>query len=121
MNMFRQLGLTGLVLALAAVSVKADPPVIKVQEAPFKGNRGEFIAIKVETTGKAVRYVPLDSGLNVFPAGFLIDQTSTVVTANADGTYRLLAYTGTADGPSAPVVIKVVVGVGGDQGNEVVP
>lgn len=76
--------------------------------AEFKGDPGQFIAIKPnKTEGKVVQYYAIDSGLNVFPASLLSDPTATVVTSVAPGVYRLLAWTAVADKPSPASLIRV--------------
>ena len=89
----------------------ASQPTIKLP-AEIIGRPGEFVAIRAETEGKIVRYVAIDSGLNVFPAALLADSRATVVTSIEPGRYRLLAYTATDAGPSEPVVVVVVIGPG---------
>lgn len=97
------------VLVLAGVALAA-PPVVTVP-SEVKGDVGSFVAVKADVKdGKAVKFVPLDSGLNVFPAGLLNDPTATVVTAGKAGRYRILCYSGNADGPSEPVTVTVVIG-----------
>jgi hypothetical protein len=99
-------------LGLSAVLACGAPPKIDApKEVP--GVKGDFVIVTAVTDGKAVKFVPLTSGLRVFPSSLLNDQKSTVVVALEDGNYRLLAYTGNQDGPSDPVVIVVKIG-GGD-------
>lgn len=98
-------GLIPLICTLAA----AGPPTVRVP-AEVAGPVAGFIAIRAESDGAAVMYYPIDAGLNVFPADLLSDRKATVVTAAKPGRYRLIAYTGTQDGPSPPVICTVVVG-----------
>ena len=84
-------------------------PSLKLPQE-IKGLPGQFIAIRAETDCKAVKYVALDSGLNVFPSALLADPKSTVVTSVVQGKFRLLAYTAMGDQPSEPVVVSVVIG-----------
>lgn len=100
------------VLVLAGVALAA-PPVVTVP-AEVKGDVGSFVAVKADVKdGKSVKFVVLDAGLNVFPAGLLADPTATVVTAGKPGKFRILCYSGNADGPSEPVTVTVVIGDGG--------
>ena len=75
-----------------------------------QGDVGTFIKVPATTTGTQVRWVALDRGLNVFPVELLKDSKTAVVTSNAAGTYRLLAYTSDKDGPSDPAICNVTVG-----------
>lgn len=105
--------LNALLLAVASVALASSagmtaPPTVKVPER-IVGEAGDFIPVVAETDGVSVKFVVLDPGLKVFPPGFLKDPKTTVVTG-PKGQYRLLVYTGTADGPSDPVIVLVVVG-----------
>lgn len=96
-------------LCSAAVAAAA-PPVVTVP-AEVAGDVGQFVAVRATVTeAKVVKFVPLDSGLNVFPADLLSDKTATVVTAGKSGRYRVLCYSGNVDGPSDPVTVIVVIG-----------
>lgn len=79
------------------------PPEIK---GPVSG----FIPVTAVTEGKAVKYVPLDAGLQVFPPGLLVNPKSTVVVAGKSGRYRLLCYSSVGDIPTDPVITTIVVG-----------
>jgi len=79
------------------------PPEIK---GPVSG----FIPVTAVTEGKAVKYVPLDPGLQVFPPGLLVNPKSTVVVAGKSGRYRLLCYSSVGDIPTDPVITTIVVG-----------
>lgn len=74
------------------------------------GEPGEFIRVPATTSGKVVKWVVLDKGLNLFPVDLLKDSKTAVVTAKEKGTYRLMAYTALADDASDPAITKVVVG-----------
>lgn len=74
------------------------------------GDPGEFITIKATTNGKYVRWMVIDSGLNLFPVELLADSKVAVVTARNKGRYRLLAVTALADEVSSPVITTVVIG-----------
>lgn len=96
-------------LCSAAVAAAA-PPVVTVP-AEVTGEVGSFVAVRATVTeSKVVKFVPLDAGLNVFPADLLSDKTATVVTAGKSGRYRVICYSGNADGPSDPVTVTVVIG-----------
>lgn len=97
-----------LVLTAVCGLVWSAPPTVTLP-AKVEGEAGDFIPVVATTTGEAVKYVALDPGLKVFPSAFLKDPKTTVV-LGAKGQYRLLAYTGTADGPSEPVIVLVVIG-----------
>ena len=97
------------VLAAAVVAVAA-PPVVTV-EPEIKGEIGAFVAVRASVTeASVVKFVPLDKGLNLFPADLLADKTATVATTAKAGRYRILCYSGNADGPSEPVITTVVIG-----------
>ena len=85
-----------------------DPAVKLPQE--ITGQPGEFIAIKPETNGKVVRFVALDTGLNLFPSDLLSDKTATVASSVRPGRYRVLAYTALADVASPPAITTIVIG-----------
>lgn len=96
----------------SVVAAAAAPPVVTLP-AEVTGDVGSFVAVRASVTeAKVVRFVPLDPGLNVFPADLLADKTATVVTAGKAGRYRILAYSGNADGPSEPATVTVVIGGG---------
>jgi hypothetical protein len=94
-------------LALAAAAL-AGPALELPREAA--GQPGDFVKVAAKTDGKAVRWVALDPGLNVFPVELLKDSKTAVVTAQKPGRYRLLAYTAAGDDPSDPAVCTVVIG-----------
>jgi len=76
----------------------------------IKGPVSGFIPVTAVTEGKAVKYVPLDAGLQVFPPGLLVNPKSTVVVAGKSGRYRLLCYSSVGDIPTDPVITTIVVG-----------
>lgn len=96
-------------LLLASIAVSAPPTLT----GPTKvyAESGEWVDIKVDTTGKWVKFRPLDSGLRVFPSDKLKDFTTTLVNAKP-GTYKLLVYTGNDDGGNE---IEIIVTVAGSQ------
>jgi hypothetical protein len=101
---------TTILLLLVAAAAQAAPPVVTVP-AEVAGEVAAFVVVKAAVTdAKAVKFVPLDSGLSVFPSGLLSDPTVTVVVAQRAGRFRILCYSGNADGPSEPAVTTVVIG-----------
>lgn len=78
--------------------------------AEVRGEPAAFVTVLAETSGKSVKFYPLDPGLSVFPAALLANPKATVVTAAQPGRYRILAYTANGDTPSDPVVCTVVIG-----------
>ena len=103
-------GSTALLWMLSAALATAAPPVVTVPPE-VSGEVAAFVVVKAEVKeAKAVKFVPLDGGLSVFPSGLLADPTVTVVVAQKSGRYRILCYSGNADGPSEPVTVTVVIG-----------
>lgn len=101
---------TSLVVCLLPLVAAAAPPEVKLP-AEVKGDVGAFVAVRATVTeAKSVKFVALDAGLNLFPADLLADKTATVVTSAKAGKYRLLCYSGNADGPSEPAYTVVVIG-----------
>jgi len=101
---------TMILLLFVAAAAQAAPPVVTVP-AEVTGEVAAFVTVKAAVTdAKAVKFVPLDSGLSVFPSGLLSDPTVTVVVAQQAGRFRILCYSGNADGPSEPAVTTVVIG-----------
>lgn len=98
-----------LFLMLTPLLALGDPPKLTLPPE-VKGEPSFFVFVKAVTDGKQVEWVPLTPGLNVLPGGFLSDPKATAVTAAKPGKYKLLAYTGTADGPSVPAYTMVVIG-----------
>lgn len=96
-------------LALACGLASAAPPVVTAPEKVY-GETGDWVFFAVTTDGKGVKFVPLDTGLSLFPSGKLKDPNETAARATKPGTYRVLIYTGNADGPSEPKVVAVVFG-----------
>jgi hypothetical protein len=78
--------------------------------ATIVGDVGSFVPVAATTEGKAVKFVALDQGLQVFPAGLLVNPKATVVVANRAGRFRLLAYSSIGDVPTEPVIAVVVIG-----------
>lgn len=95
---------------LSAVVAQAAPPVVTVP-AEVAGDVSAFVVVKADVKdGKSAKFVPIDSGLSVFPSGLLSDPMVTVVVGQKPGRYRILCYSGNADGPSEPVTVTVVIG-----------
>lgn len=84
-------------------------PTIKLP-AEVKGEPGQFIRVAAETNGTEVRWLNLDTGLNLFPVDLLRDTKTAVVTAKAAGRYRLAAWTAKGDVPSEAAVCVVIIG-----------
>ena len=78
--------------------------------AEVRGEVGSFVTILADTSGKVVKFYPLDPGLSVFPPALLANTKATVVVAAQPGRYRVLAYTASGDTPSDPVLCTVVIG-----------
>lgn len=75
-----------------------------------KGQPAAFVTVKAETSGKVVRWMALDSGLNLFPVELLKDTKTAVVSSAKSGRYRLLAVTAIGDEPSEPQICTVIIG-----------
>lgn len=74
------------------------------------GQPGSFIQIPAKTSGTLVKWYVVDQGVNLFPTDLLKDTKTAVVVAPTAGSFRILAYTSDATGPSDPAVCTVVVG-----------
>jgi hypothetical protein len=97
------------VLSYAAPPTQNEVPGLKVP-AEAKGEVGDWITIPATTDGKIVRWVPIDSGLKVFPIELMKDSKTAVVHAPKAGIFRLMAYTAIGGEPTQPVTCIVVVG-----------
>lgn len=97
--------------ALAASAIQAAPPVVTLP-AEIRGDVSAFVVVKPSEVkdADAVKFVPLDAGLSVFPGDLLTDKKVTVVVAAKAGRYRLLAYSGNKDGASEPAITTLVIG-----------
>lgn len=84
-------------------------PIIELP-AKVSGQPGAFISVPAKTDAKIVKWVSIDKGLNIFPVDLLKDSKTLVVTSQAQGVYRLLAYSGNESGPSDPAFTSVVIG-----------
>jgi hypothetical protein len=78
--------------------------------ARVSGQPGAFISVPAKTESKAVKWVSIDKGLNIFPVDLLKDSKTLVVTSQIQGVYRLFAYVGNEFGPSEPAFTSVVIG-----------
>lgn len=78
--------------------------------ARVSGQPGSFISVPAKTDSKAVKWVSIDKGLNIFPVDLLKDSKTLVVTSQTTGVYRLFAYVGNEFGPSDPAFTSVVIG-----------
>ena len=78
--------------------------------AEIRGGVAEFVTVLAETTGKTVKFFPVDPGLSVFPAGLLANPKATVVSSSQPGVYRLLVYTAIGETPTDPQVCRVIIG-----------
>jgi hypothetical protein len=97
-----------LALLCATTSAFAAPP--PEVPAEVKGEVGAFVAIRAKTEGSRVVFVPIDLGLNVFPADLLADKKATVVTSARPGRYRILCYSAVGTEPTDPAIVVVVIG-----------
>lgn len=97
-------------LLAAAALATAAPPTVTLPET-VSGEPAAFVVVKAKIDGAtAAKFVALDPGLSVFPGGLLKAEDTTVVVAQKAGRYRVLCYSGNADGPSEPAVTTVVIG-----------
>lgn len=114
MTRFERISIRALCGVIAAATfagvVRADPPTVVVP-AKLQVESGEYIVLTAETAAPAVKFVALTPGLRPFPPLLISNKKAYVATA-PDGVYRVLAYTGNADGPSDPVICTVTVGAG---------
>jgi len=78
--------------------------------AKVSGQPGAFISVPAKTESKAVKWVSIDKGLNIFPVDLLKDSKTLVVTSQIQGVYRLFAYVGNEFGPSEPAFTSVLIG-----------
>jgi hypothetical protein len=96
---------------IACLLLAAQDPVLPIEvPAEVKGQPGSFVTITAKTTGKTVKWVPLDPGLNLFPVDLLKDTHTAVATAPLAGEYRVMAYTAIDGEPTGPVICKVILG-----------
>jgi hypothetical protein len=81
-------------------------------DLPLKvsGQIGAFVTIPAKTEAKSVKWVSIDKGLNIFPVDLLKDSKTLIVTAQAEGSYRVFAYAGNEFGASDPAFTTVLIG-----------
>jgi hypothetical protein len=96
-----------ILLALNANTPEVELPYVKAPTT-VNGNVGQWIPIKAESNG--VTKLSIFPFQEVFPPEMIKNLKATIVQANEAGTYKLLAYTGNANGGSPPVIISVAVG-----------
>lgn len=102
--MFRKATLVAL---LFSAHLWAEPPQLKLP-VEVHGNAGSFVTVSADTTGKTVRWLPLDNGLSMIPTQLLRDSKTAVLMA-PPGRYRLLAFTAAGDEPSEPAITVIVI------------
>ena len=110
--LMRFLSIAFLLLAILDISqvTLAAPPTVQAPEKIY-GEAGDWVFFKVTTDSKQVtKIVSLTDGLELFPSEKLKDPTEHGVRARKSGTYKLLVYTGNAEGPSEPRFIQVTFG-----------
>lgn len=96
-------------LLLTCAGLSGAPPVVTVPTA-VSGKVGQYVTITAQTDAKSVVFFPLDDGLNPVPPQMNSDTAKTFIGLPfSDGTFRLLVYSGNADGPSQPVLVTVTV------------
>lgn len=96
-----------LALLLFASAAPAAPPVLNLPST-VSGKVGEFLTITATTDAAFVVFYPLDSGLNPVPPQMNNDVAKSFIALPfVEGSYRLLVYTGGADGPSQPAIVNV--------------
>lgn len=96
------LSLVALLFAQAPAPALTLPPSVQ-------GEPGKIIVLRVETAGKAVRFYPLDKGLDFADAALLASPKVAIVTAARPGKYRVLAYSSVNDQPTEPSICVVEV------------
>lgn len=98
----------GLVSLLAPAPLSATPPPLSLP-AKVKGQPGAFVTIAATTTGKSVKWLVLDPGLQLFPVDLLKSTTTAIVVGSTPGSYRLLAVTALGDEVSEPAICEVLI------------
>ncbi len=78
--------------------------------AEVRGEPGEFIPIKSDSSDKQVKWKSIDKGLNLIPVEMLKDSKTAIVSALKPGRYRLIAWSAKADVPSDLAECIVVIG-----------
>lgn len=103
--MFRRVFALTLLLVVGSGLLAADLTL----PDKITGQPGAFIQVPATTTGAVVKWYAVDPGLNLFPVDLLKNTKTAVVVAPNAGSYRLLAYTSDASGPSDPAVCTITV------------
>jgi hypothetical protein len=105
-------GPLALLSVFAAVALATAAPPVVTLPPEIRGDVSAFVVVKPSEVkdADAVKFVPLDAGLSVFPGDLLTDKKVTVVVAAKAGRYRLLAYSGNKDGASEPAITTLVIG-----------
>lgn len=96
-----------LVFALPPTWAGAAPPTIEAPKTVY-GETGEWCEVDIKMDAVTIKLVQLDAGLKVFPADRLKDPKKVIATALKPGRYKVLLYTGNAEGPSDPVIVTFV-------------
>ena len=105
--------------ALVALLFAQVPAPALTLPPSVQGEPGKIIVLRVDTAGKAVRFYPLDKGLDFADAALLASPKVAIVTAARPGKYRVLAYSSVNDQPTEPSIC--VVEVTGAKPDEVTP
>lgn len=95
----------------------AAPPTVTAPEKIY-GETNDWVFFNITTDGKGTKIVPLTKGLDFFPSSKLKDPTEYGVKSRTAGTFTLLVYTGSAEGPSEPKYMTVVIGNGGNKDDD---
>ncbi len=90
-------------------AVYAQSPNLQIP-AEVRADPSAFARVQATTDCPVVRWVSLDSGLNLFPPELLKDSRTAVVIATRPGRYRLLAVAAKDSIPTEPAICTVVVG-----------
>lgn len=99
--------IVALCVFLLAAPARSQPSI--TLPSTVNGSPNSFITIPATTSGSVVKWVVVDTGLNLFPVQLLKD-TKTAVVTGAVGSYRVFAYTADQTGPSDPAGTTVVIG-----------
>ncbi|VTS01518.1 unnamed protein product [Gemmata massiliana] len=104
-----RLVLASFLLLAPTFATAQDPPAVPTIKLPppQKTPAGKLGKLKVETTGKYVRWIA-PHGLDIDPT----DNGRVLYYSGLPGTYELIAYTAAGDVPSEPVRTTVTIGDG---------
>jgi hypothetical protein len=102
----------GAVLAFGAAPPAAIPGPGLTLELPqqLQAEPGALIVLEARTSGRAVRWVAMDEGLQLVPAKLLASPAVAVAVAARPGVYRVLAVAGAGDELTEPAVCVITVG-----------